>query len=45
MILTEEVKKAIIDEFEQWKHITYGDLTDKQRKVSGEKFRFWRFKC
>ena len=35
MTLTEEVKKAIIDEFEQWKHRTYGDLTDKQRKELG----------
>lgn len=35
MTLTEEVKQAIIDEFEQWKHRTYGDLTDKQRKELG----------
>lgn len=35
MTLTEEVKQAIIDEFEQWKSRTYGDLTDKQRKELG----------
>lgn len=35
MTLTEDVKQAIIDEFEQWKERTYGNLTDKQRKELG----------
>lgn len=35
MTLTQEVKQAIINEFEQWKQKTYGDLTDKQRKELG----------
>lgn len=35
MILTEDVKQDIINEFEQWKQKTYGDLTDKQRKELG----------
>jgi predicted RNA methylase len=35
MTLTEEQKQNIINEFEQWKQKTYGDLTDKQRKELG----------
>ena len=32
MKLDEETKQNIINEFEQWKQKTYGNLTDKQRK-------------
>lgn len=35
MKLTEEQKQNIINEFEQWKHKTYGNLNDKQRKELG----------
>ena len=35
MKLTEEQKQNIINEFEQWKQKTYGNLTDKQRKELG----------
>jgi predicted RNA methylase len=35
MTLTEDVKQNIINEFEQWKERTYGNLTDKQRKELG----------
>lgn len=35
MKLTEEIKQNIINEFEQWKQKTYGNLNDKQRKELG----------
>lgn len=35
MKLTEEQKQDIINEFEQWKQKTYGNLNDKQRKELG----------
>lgn len=35
MKLTDKTKQNIINEFEQWKQRTYGDLTDKQRKELG----------
>lgn len=35
MTLTEDAKRNIINEFEQWKERTYGNLTDKQRKELG----------
>lgn len=35
MLLTNEQKQDIINEFEQWKLRTYGDLNDKQRKELG----------
>ena len=35
MILTNETKQNIINEFEQWKQKTYGNLNDKQRKELG----------
>lgn len=35
MKLTEEQKQNIINEFEQWKTKTYGNLNDKQRKELG----------
>ena len=35
MKLDEETKQNIINEFEQWKQKTYGNLTDKQRKELG----------
>lgn len=35
MKLTKEQKQNIINEFEQWKQKTYGNLSDKQRKDLG----------
>ena len=35
MTLAEDVKQKIVDEFEQWKQRTYGDLTKEQRKELG----------
>ena len=35
MLLTEEQKHKIREEYEQWKSKTYGDLNDKQRKELG----------
>ena len=35
MTLSDETKQNIINEFEQWKQKTYGNLNDKQRKELG----------